>query len=419
VLKFLTSNKGEILKYIFFSFFVIIFYCENFYTQDIRILSLQTYSGDDQTSLPIYPTGGGITIEFDAASTFQPSMSIVFRFCDKNWNPTNNVFLYNSGKDIARDINFTVLPNTVKSAHFHFKGKYPDKNKNVTFPFAGKWKFFVTDISDTSKVYAIGKFIVVSREIPISVKLKNDQLEGKNYFPKVLANVFNITTSFILPSGYFSNYIDHVEIIENHKIDYPTIVDRTFNTSERQFYWDGSKNFTFTARDIQPGNEYRQTDLRDINKFNSENVRAQFTGIEYSNFYKELPGDLNGGEELTNYNNAFATYLNVDFSIRPPDDVAGNVFLVGSFNNWELSPDYRMNNNAGLYDLTVQLKRGVYDYQYVLADYINGEIKNADWLVLEGNSWDTKNEYNVFLYYHDPSYGGYDRIVGYAQLIKK
>lgn len=417
MLKFLTSDLGEILKFIFISILITIFYCGNSLTQGIKVLSLQTYSGNDQASLPIYPADGNITIEFDVASEFQPSMSIVFRFCNKDWIPTNNSFLYNSGSDISRDLNFTVLPNTVKNAHFHFKGKYPDNN--VTFPFAGKWKYFITDISDTSKVYASGKFIVVSTSISLSLKIKNDQLEGKNYFPKILANVHNITADFILPGGYFSSYIDHIEIIQNHKMDYPIVVDRNGNSNEKQFYWDGTKNFTFTARDIQPGNQYRQTDLRDINKFNSESVRAQFTGIEYSDFYKELPEDLNGGEILTNYNDAFATYLNVDFSIRPPDNFAGDVFLVGSFNNWELKPEYRMKNDAGLYDLNLQLKRGVYDYQYVMADYINGEIKNPDWLVLEGNDWGTSNEYNVFLFYHDPQFGGYDRIVGYGRIISK
>ena len=78
-----------------------------------------------------------------------------------------------------------------------------------------------------------------------------------------------------------------------------------------------------------------------------------------------------------------------------------------------------MTNNYGLYSKTIVLKRGIYDYQYVIADVINNVIKNDNWLYLEGNTWDTSNVYHVFLYYKDPNYGGYDRIIGYAKVVSR
>ncbi|HAM10712.1 MAG TPA: hypothetical protein DCP74_10665 [Bacteroidales bacterium] len=72
-----------------------------------------------------------------------------------------------------------------------------------------------------------------------------------------------------------------------------------------------------------------------------------------------------------------------------------------------------------MYTKTIELKRGAYDYQYVVADVINGVIKNDDWLLLEGNTWETSNVYHVFLYYKDPNYGGYDRIIGYSKIISR
>ena len=245
---------------------------------------------------------------------------------------------------------------------------------------------------------------------------KKEQLEDKVYFPSDLAKIFNITAAFNIPDEMFPSFVDHVEIIENQKIYQPVIVDRNFNTNTRQFYWDGNRKFSFTARDIRPGNEYRQTDLRNTNVFNSKNVKAQFDGIEYSRFFKTAPQDINGGSILTNYKNDFAEYLNVTFSIRPPDEITGNIFLVGAFNNWQLLPEYELTNNYGLYTKTIELKSGIYDYQYVVADVINGVIKNDDWLVLEGNKWETTNVYHVFLYYKDPNYGGYDRIIGYSKI---
>ncbi len=389
--------------------------------QNIKIKSLQTYLGNDQTALPIIANGSDgpsyITIEFDIKSTFRPDLNIVFRFCDKKWNPTNNIFLLNDGKNIAYSLDFSVLPSTVVAADFHYKGTFPDAAGFVKFPFSGKYRYYVTDASDTTMVYAQGKFVVIQNDLPLAATIKNDQLEDKTYFPSDLAKTFNITADFDLPKEFYPEYVDQLEIIENHKTAYPIIVDRNFNTNRRQYYWNGARRFTFTARDIRPGNNYRETDLRDINIFNSKNVNAQFDGLEYSRFFKEGPPDLNGGSIILNYKNDFATYLNVKFSVRPPDPTNRQIFLVGAFNNWRLLPGYEMIEKAGIYSLTVQLKRGAYDYQYVTADLINGKIADADWFALEGNSWETRNEYNIFLYYTDPQYGGYDRIIGYQKIM--
>ncbi|MGE5496637.1 MAG: hypothetical protein ACM3Q2_01085, partial [Syntrophothermus sp.] len=71
------------------------------------------------------------------------------------------------------------------------------------------------------------------------------------------------------------------------------------------------------------------------------------------------------------------------------------------------------------YTLTIPLKRGIYDYQYVTA-YGNGsEITNTDWYELEGNDWATTNVYNAFVYYSDPDKGGYDRIIGFIKIKSK
>jgi hypothetical protein len=117
-----------------------------------------------------------------------------------------------------------------------------------------------------------------------------------------------------------------------------------------------------------------------------------------------------------NYRNEFAGYLDVTFSIRPPEENFGDIFLVGAFNNWEVLPEYRMENQRGVYTKTVKLKRGVYDYQYVAADLSGGKITNEDWIILEGNYWETNNNYFIFIYYNDPNYGGYDRIIGFTQI---
>ncbi|NWF89709.1 MAG: DUF5103 domain-containing protein [Ignavibacteriaceae bacterium] len=392
------------------------------FTKDLSIKSLRVYS-NDEISFPILTPmeadNPRLTIEFDVDTDVLPNFNIVFRYCDKNWIPHQNIFLLNNGKNIEYDIDFEVLPFTCKEARYHYKGVFPNSDNNVDFPFSGKWMFFVTDIQDTSIVHASGKFYVVYNEVPINVVLKKEMLEEKSFNPIDIGRIINLTASFELPSELFPSYIESVEVIENKKFNSPIWVERNFNTNVRQYSWNGDRSFSFTARDIYPGNEYRQTDFRDINRFNSENINAQFSGFDMSRFYKPGKRDLNGAYLLTNYKNDFATYLNVNFSIKPPDEYLGDIFLVGSFNNWQVLPEYKLEKNGDIHSKVIQLKRGLYDYQYVTGYLHENYVKDENWISLEGNFWETTNEFHVFLYYHDPNYGGYDRIIGFTKITSR
>jgi hypothetical protein len=410
------------MKIYFIFTFLFAFLVSNSFSQ-VKIKSLRYYPYGEETALPVIVSGNdiasGLVIEFDLDTKFVPDLDIVFRFCDRNWKPMNNVFLSNYGQSVSYNIDFSNLPSSVQYAAYHYKGIFPDQKGYVTFPYSGKYTFYVTDALDTSIVFATGQFYVVFPEIELNVNLKKELLEDKTYYPLELGRIFNIETKFTLPDKLFPGFVNCMEIVENQKISNPYIVDRSFNTNIRQFYWNGNRDFSFIIRDIRPGNEYRQTDLRNTNKFPSGNVKAQFDGIEYPRFDKFGVKDMNGGEILTDFNNEYADYLNVSFSFRPADNFYGSVYLTGAFNNWQILPAYEMTNSGGLYNKTIELKRGIFDYQYVTADFINGEIKNQDWIQLEGNFWETENDYYIFIFYQDPELGGFDRIIAYQKLTSK
>ena len=395
-----------------------LFFFTSTFPQNFEIKSLNVYTTDNQTSLPVLTGGNRLVIEFDVQGDFIPNMNVVFRFCDKGWMPTKNVFLFNSQYSAAYFLDFEELPiMAVDDARYHHKSVYPDDRDQVQFPFSGKWRFYLTDTQDTSIVYATGKFFVVRDDVNISVRIKRDELEDKSYWPVELAKAINVTTDFYLPDEFYPSFVDRIEIIDNQRVYYPIEINRNTNTLFRFYKWDANRSFTFTARDIPAGNEFRQVDIRNNNLFSTKDVRAQLDGLEYSRFFlNPLKKDLNGGKIYAIYKDEFSTYLNVTFSIRPPEEVHSNVFLVGAFNDWKLSKDYYMNESGGVYSITILLKRGIYDYQYVVADLENGEVVNPDWLILEGNTWLNLKEYDIFLYYNEQDKGGYERIIGYKRV---
>jgi hypothetical protein len=199
-------------------------------------------------------------------------------------------------------------------------------------------------------------------------------------------------------------------------MDYPIRVHRNSTDQNRVFEWDGANKLRFIAKDVRPGNEYRQTNLQDINIYNSKNVKAQFDGMEYSRFLLLSKRDNNGNFTLKSPKDMYSTYMNVNFQVKPPKEVYGDIYLVGAFNDWQLSDKNKMNFNGDHFELALQLKRGVYDYQYVVVNGDYSDVTNQDWYVLEGNDWQTTNDYNIFLWYHDLEYGGYDRIIGYSKI---
>lgn len=386
--------------------------------QDLQIKSLRTYSSLGEGTFPVVYSGisenSELIIEFDIKADLEPYLKIHFKFCDLNWQPYYNYFLVNEGYNIENSIWFDKLPVTANGADFHYKGNFP--NNNVTFPFSGKWMYFITDSHNENKIYAEGKFIVALPDIPIYSKIKRYELEGANLFPRELAKTFEIRTSFTLPPEYYDNLVLGVEIIDNRRIEEPYWISRKEYDELRFYEWDAGKKFTFVARDIQPGNEYRTTDLRDHNRFGPPEANAQLDRLETEQFYRKRPLDINGGSVLTKWNNDFAQYFEVNFNLQPDPSFNKRIFLVGAFNNWLISPEYELFADGNNYSTTVELKRGMYDYQYVSAEGYKENIFNIDWLELEGNFWETENEYFIFLYYNTQEKGGYDKIIGFVKV---
>ncbi|HOJ05953.1 MAG: DUF5103 domain-containing protein [Ignavibacteriota bacterium] len=385
------------------------------FPQEVVIKSLKTFVQGAPDIIPVLSKPGDrLVIEFDVKSDYPPNINILFKFCDRNWNPTNNIFLLNQGNNTAYTLDYFSLPTTVEDAKYHYTNLFPDKNGYVSFPFSGKWRFFIVDSQDTSIVFAEGKFYALKNQVMLQSKAIRETLDDKTYYPPQLGHTYWVTTEAQPKDDFFPFFIDEVEIIVNHLLYNPIKVQRTSTDHNRVFEWDGGSKIKFIAKDVRPGNEYRQLNLMDVNIYNSKNVKAQFDGMEYSRFLLQSFKDNNGSFTLKYPKDMYSTYMNVLFQIKPPQEVYGDVYLVGAFNDWKLSDDNKMKFNGDHYELSLELKRGIYDYQYVVVNGDYKDVTNQDWIILEGNNWQTTDDLNIFLWYRDPEYGGYDKIIGHT-----
>ena len=116
----------------------------------------------------------------------------------------------------------------------------------------------------------------------------------------------------------------------------------------------------------------------------------------------------------TNQGATEADYVRVSFQLRTDSLANKKVYINSSFNDWQLNENNLMHyvpeNQA--YEAFIQLKQGIYNYQYVTVDP-QGIISERE---LEGSHSQTENVYEI-LVYHRPIGGRADALVGYA-LIK-
>lgn len=384
---------------------------------DFKIKSHRTYANEREGSFPIVilddDGSNELAIEFDVESDFQPDLSIVFSFCNKDWAPYESYLLQNPGSNTSYSLWFDALPVSVDGASFHFKGTFP--NFNVSFPFSGKWMYFIIDNSINETV-ATGKFFVVRPEVKLFGNLSKDRLENVSSNNGNMDKSFRLKVDFQLPDELFPGDVEFVEIIENQVIDYPYIIDRYEYGNLRYIEWDASRQFSFIARDIIPGNEYRTLDFTNSRRFFEPVIKANIDGFDNTRVYDFGGFDHNGSSHIVDFKNDNSEYFNVSFRLQPYDEIYNDVFLIGSFNNWQVLPEYQLENNYGRYELNVELKRGRYDYQYVTGDNKSDYVDNINWNVLEGNFWETRSDYHIFLFYNSTDLGGYDKIIGYYKL---
>ena len=157
------------------------------------------------------------------------------------------------------------------------------------------------------------------------------------------------------------------------------------------------------------GNNVGYVDVKDI-----YNSHLYTNSARANNPYTYFP-DTNGNFVVSKIDSddsdVEADYAWVYFSLSAPAYFGKqDIYVTGMFNNYSLTPEYKMeyNKEKGLYEKPILIKQGFTNYQYTLANS-NGEIDSAN--ALDGNFWQTENNYTVIVYYRENG-KRYDRVIG-------
>jgi len=106
-------------------------------------------------------------------------------------------------------------------------------------------------------------------------------------------------------------------------------------------------------------------------------------------------------------------YAYVDFTLKQPEIEGADIYILGAINDWQLDDKCKMTYDPRTrsYHARLFLKQGYYDYMYAV---VPRGLFTGDITIIEGDNWQTRNSYTVYVYYKE-RVPEYDRLIGYKK----
>jgi hypothetical protein len=397
-----------------------------------KVLNLRIHGLDDETSPPILriaehgkaPTGMGndaLTLEFEVQTPVPPNVSLLLVHCDRNWVPTDNIFVQDPIHLKTSEFTFERAPIGV--THYDYVGKvnFPEAGGRLSIEFSGNYLARIVDYYDNSRVLAETRFFVVESKAKVSVGLYSDFYESAQ--TDVLQHGNKLRVEAEPNYDVFGGQINAIEVYRAWQWYSPLIASSESDDARRDrgdpwIRWYPAFGGKSVAEygNLPSGNEHRILDLTDL-------IYYPTTGTLMTTPLSDLPRreftlwDNNGASISRLVPFSDADYVYFEFRLDLKGGIAKeDIFVVGSFNNWRVTPEWRMNydKTTGFYTARGFIRRAVHEYEYVAGKWNEetGVLKGAEATLIEGNLTATTLPYFAFVYYHETSSGGYDRIVG-------
>ncbi len=383
------------------------------------IKTVQMYRAGFELSYPVLTLGedAQLLFKFDDLSDQQRNYYYTVIHCDANWNESyisQNEYISGFPENPLDDYKLSF--NTT----FHYSNyQLLMPNDNMKLNYSGNYVLVVFEDNDKEKVVITQRFYVVDQKASIDGRVRRARTDL--YMGPNQELDFAITHSNIQIENPLKDV--KVVIMQNGRWDNAARNLKPVYIRGNQLIYENMKETIFPA-----GNEFRYFDNRS-NKFNGENIAStEFHSPYYhktimkdevrtgKNFfkYKEMDGKytIESQDEEVKVPDTECDYTFVHFTLALPSILlGGTVNVFGALTGWNANKSNEMtwNFNTNAYELTLLLKQGYYNYEYV---YVPQGATSADVTNIEGSFWETENDYLLFVYYSDFA-ARYDRLVGF------
>ncbi len=388
------------------------------------IHSVKLFKAGDIYSYPVLQLNGADQLElhFDDMDGDIKNFYFSFILCNADWTQSSLMgFDYIQGFQSTR-IGTYRNSSISETRYTHYQARFPERNSIPSR--SGNYILKVFLNNDTSKTVLTKRFLVVDNKVQIGAQIRqpyNGQLFQTHQRVQAVINTANSRINILSPQDIRLRILQNYNWNTSVMVDKPTI----FRGNYFEFSDDGT---TFPG-----GIEWRWIDLRSLRLMSDRMVKI----------YDSVPGrvdvvvkpdvdrkgqvyffytDINGIYTLENTdgNNPYwqSDYAYTHFTFVPPNKQAipgKDIYLYGEVTGYKTNDASRMefNEEKGVYEKTLFLKQGYYNYSYVAQP--GGASRNAAPENIEGNYWGAENNYMVLVYFR-PFGGRADELVGFTQL---
>lgn len=376
-------------------------------------------NGSDQLP-PVIIAGNDdvLEISFDELASERRFMRYELLHCDATWHrdkllPPEYVSGFNEG--IIDDYRMSEA-TTVQYIHYTLQIPNPE----MSIKLSGNYILRVYDESAPDDTLLQVRFSIVEplMEAKASVTSRTD-IDFNNHHQQLTVAVDSKGVSM---NNVMNDIIVTVE--QNGRVDNSVAISHPSRIAGSVAYWEHVPQLIFPA-----GNEYRRMEV----------ISTTYPGmgvesVEYADPYYHflLKPDMprteqdyiydqtqHGRFRIREYNSddsdVEADYVIVHFALDVDEIPGKDVFLDGDLTLRRFGPESLMvyNRATGLYEASLLLKQGAYNYEYLTVDL--GSQRGSTSLI-EGDKYQTVNEYLVKVYYREPG-SRYDRLVAVTSVL--
>ena len=359
-----------------------------------------------------------LVIGFDALRDDRDYLRYSIYHCDADWRISdlidNEVF---DGFNYADVTDYAFSRGTV-THYVHYTITLP--NSEFSFRISGNYLLQVYNEDDPDTILLQARFMVSEGAVGVSGRVTSRTDVDYNASHQQLE--FDVDLNRFTVRNPFTDL--KVAVTQNGRADNGVIVTHPSRVSGNSVIYEHLRDLIFPA-----GNEYRRMEI----------VSTTYPGmhvedLSYSDpyYHADLMTDHPRVTEpycydrtqagrflIREYNSddpdTEADYIVTHFTLDTPELTQGDVFIEGDLTQRRFTPDSRMvyNRGTGRYEAAMLLKQGAYNYEYLAV--MPGSTTGLT-APIEGNKFQTVNEYTVYVYYREPG-GRYDRLVGITSAV--
>lgn len=394
------------------------------YTSYIR--SVQFHPAGDELGFPIIRLDGGqrLRLAFDDLEADVKDYTYSIVHCTKDWQPSTQIsemeYMRGFQEEIIVDYQFSIQTLT---PYTHYELLIP--NDRQGWKLSGNYLLHVFDSEGPPMPVITRRFVIVNNRVRIDAiqRVPNDVSKNDTH------HEFDFTVDhqdFRIRNPLQELY---AVVLQNGRWDNAVMSLRPFSTQGQSSLFDYQNKVIFPA-----GKEFRSLDMRSLLARSQAIAEIERTQTHFEvRLYPQLPRaqkvyltrpDANGYFVVDNFDRNLdpttaADYADVLFVLQTADGPlpGKDVYLFGALTEWEIKDEYRMryNPNVNSYVVKALLKQGFYDYMYVAVDF-NSDDPRPSLSELEGNWFETQNQYTILVYYR-PFGGRYDQVIGETTFI--